>query len=93
MVEKQSADKNIDIIVSNDGNHLAYIDYRDSGPGIKNQHIETDVIFEPEFSTKNVGTGLGLPIAGEAASRNGLELKAFKSDSGAYFRLEPIKED
>jgi len=93
MVEKESANKNIDVIVSNNGNHLAYIDYRDSGPGIKNQHIETEVIFEPEFTTKNVGTGLGLPIAGEAASRNGLELKAFKSDSGAYFRLEPIEED
>lgn len=93
MVEKQSTEKNIEIIVSNDGNKLAYIDYRDSGPGIANYLIETDVIFEPEFTTKNVGSGLGLPIAGEAASRNGLELKAFKSDSGAYFRLEPIKED
>ena len=93
MVEKQSRDKNIEIIVSNDGNKLAYIDYRDSGPGIADYLIETDVIFEPEFTTKNVGSGLGLPIAGEAASRNGLELKAFKSDSGAYFRLEPIKED
>ena len=93
MVEKQSADKNINIIVSNDGNHLAYIDYHDTGPGIENYLIETEVIFEPEFSTKNIGTGLGLPIAGEAASRNGLELKAFESDSGAYFRLESIKED
>ncbi|MCX9013995.1 MAG: sensor histidine kinase [Candidatus Methanoperedens sp.] len=93
MVEKQSTDKKIEIIVSNNGNKLAYIDYRDSGPGIANYLIETEVIFEPEFTTKNVGSGLGLPIAGEAASRNGLELKAYKSDSGAYFRLEPIEED
>lgn len=93
MVEKQSAQKFIEVTVFSDGNQLEYINYRDSGPGIETYLIESEIIFEPEFSTKNNGTGLGLPIAGEAASRNGLELIAFESDSGAYFRLEPIKED
>jgi signal transduction histidine kinase len=92
MVEKKSAQKNIEVKVSKNGNNLAYIDYRDSGPGIPPHLIEKEVIFDPEFTTKPEGMGLGLPIAGEAASRNGLELKAFESNSGAYFRLEP-KED
>ncbi|WP_306152714.1 sensor histidine kinase [Roseovarius sp. MMSF_3281] len=68
---------------------LAYIDYRDSGPGIDKSLIESEVIFDPEFSTKRDGTGLGLAIAGEAASRNGLELNVLESDQGAYFRLQP----
>jgi signal transduction histidine kinase len=71
---------------------LQYIDYRDTGPGIEDHLIESEVIFEPDFSTKPEGTGLGLAIAGEAATRNGLELKAFASDTGAYFRLQPKEE-
>lgn len=67
---------------------LDYIDYRDTGPGIEPDLIESGVIFEPQFSTKPSGTGLGLAIAGEAAERNGLELKAFASGEGAWFRLQ-----
>lgn len=89
MVEKDSPVKEIEIMVSNNQNELAYIDYKDTGPGIENHLIESEVIFEPEFTTKNQGTGLGLAIAGEAATRNGLDLKAFISYSGAYFRLQP----
>lgn len=93
MTGKNSPEKQItiDIVVSN--TELQYIDYRDTGPGIESSHIESEVIFEPHFSTKPDGTGLGLAIAGEAASRNGLELKAFNSDSGAYFRLQPKADD
>lgn len=92
MTQKDSPEKHIiiDLIVSDAV--LQYIDYRDTGPGIEPGHIESEVIFEPHFSTKPDGTGLGLAIAGEAASRNGLELEAFKSDSGAYFRLQPKAE-
>ncbi len=89
IVEKQSPTKNIDVAVSISGQQLMYINYRDSGPGIEAHLIESEVIFEPEFTTKDQGTGLGLAIAGEAASRNGLELKAFELDTGAYFRLQP----
>lgn len=86
MVSKKVPKKEIVIdLVSN--SDLLYIDYRDTGPGIEFSHIESGVIFEPHFTTKPDGTGLGLAIAGEAALRNGLELEAFKSDDGAYFRL------
>ena len=80
----------IDILVS--GDSLQSIDYRDTGPGIEPSLIASEVIFEPQFSTKPDGTGLGLAIAGEAAERNGLELKVFESDEGAWFRLQPKTE-
>jgi signal transduction histidine kinase len=93
MVQKKVSKPEINVTIVTDGNDLIYIDYHDTGPGIEPSHIASEVIFEPQFSTKQNGTGLGLAIAGEAATRNGLELKAFESNSGAYFRLQPKMED
>jgi signal transduction histidine kinase len=93
MTQMKVSKPKINIIIETNGDILTYIDYRDTGPGIESNHIESEVIFEPQFSTKPNGTGLGLAIAGEAATRNGLELKAFESDTGAYFRLQPKMED
>jgi len=92
MVEKKVRKKEIIINIITDGDVLNYIDYRDTGPGIEPDLIAREVIFEPHFSTKPSGTGLGLAIAGEAAIRNELELKAYESDSGAYFRLQNKQE-
>ena len=84
--------RKITIELKMEDDSLDSIDYRDTGPGIKSEHIRSEVIFEPDFSTKIVGTGLGLAIAGEAAERNGLRLKAVESEDGAHFILEPKKE-
>ncbi len=92
MLNKNSKHKHIQVFVNEDKGKMLNIDYKDFGPGIETNLIETEVIFEPEFTTKpGGGTGLGLAIAGEAATRNGLELKAFESETGAYFRLQPIE--
>ena len=88
--EKRVASPKITIRFEIEEGQLAHIDYRDNGPGIDKALIETEVIFDPEFSTKRNGTGLGLAIAGEAAARNGLELKVLESADGAYFRLQPV---
>ncbi len=93
MQEKSSTKKKIDIIVHSQNNVLDYIDYRDTGPGIEPIFIESEVIFEPHFTTKPGGSGIGLAIAGEAAQRNGFDLKAFQSDDGAYFRLQTKREE
>ena len=89
MSQKSGPTRQITIDVLTDGDSLSHIDYRDTGPGIEPNLIESEVIFEPQYSTKLDGTGLGLAIASEAAERNGLELKAFQSEEGAYFRLQP----
>ena len=82
--------KHIEIVVEPEGESFTYIDYRDSGPGIDPTLIASEVIFEPQFTTKPEGSGLGLPIAGEAAARIGLELRAVESETGACFRLQTI---
>jgi signal transduction histidine kinase len=93
MVEKNSPKKHITVVAESEGPELEFIDYRDSGPGIEPHLIQSEVIFEPEFSTKPDGTGLGLAIAGEAAARNGLVLSAFETTSGAYFRIQTKEEN
>lgn len=93
METKKIPDRQIVVDIVTDDGVLLHIDYHDTGPGIEPKFISSEMIFEPEFSTKKSGTGLGLAIAGEAAMRNGLELKAFEAKHGAWFRLQPITED
>ena len=90
--QKKVAVRQITIELLTDGDSLIHIDYRDTGPGIEPELIESEVIFEPHFSTKPDGTGLGLAIAGEAAERNGLELKVLEAEEGVHFILEPKTE-
>ena len=93
MSEKEVCKRTITIELLTESDSLQHIDYRDTGPGIEPALIETEVIFEPQFSTKPNGTGLGLAIAGEAAERNGLELKVYEYERGAFFRLQPKAEN
>jgi signal transduction histidine kinase len=80
--------KKIGISVSDIENTIK-IDFTDNGPGITDNEIETDIIFEPGYSKKHNGTGLGLAIAGEAIERLNGSLKARKSVTpGAYFQIE-----
>ena len=91
--EKNVPTRKITIELQTNGDVLNCIDYRDTGPGIEPTLIESEVIFEPQFSTKPEGTGLGLAIAGEAADRNKLELKVLESEEGAHFMLQPKMEN
>jgi len=75
---------NINVIV---GNELI-IHYRDNGPGIDKDSIESGAIFEPGFSKKINGTGLGLTIAGEAIERIGGSIISRYVNDGAYFQIE-----
>ena len=87
--EKKVSIRQITIELKTEGDTLRYIDYRDTGPGIESDLIESEVIFAPGFTTKPDGTGLGLAIAGEAADRNDLRLEVYGTDEGAHFRLQP----
>jgi len=58
----------IDIIMSADSEFVT-IHVRDSGPGIPKEHLER--IFEPMFTTKKTGTGLGLVICKSIIEQHG----------------------
>ncbi|MBI5741667.1 MAG: PAS domain S-box protein [Nitrospirae bacterium] len=58
----------------------------DEGEGINSENIEK--IFDPFFSTKDKGTGLGLTIAHKIMQCHGGFIKAFANESrGSAFRL------
>lgn len=86
--------KEMEIIISSQyEDKTVVIDYRDNGPGIAKNYIESGIIFEPGFSTKQGGTGLGLSIAGETIERNMGVLRALYDSEGAYFRIELPSEE
>jgi signal transduction histidine kinase len=84
--QKKEESKTIDIQVIESKDIV--IHYKDNGPGIDKASIESGVIFEPGFSKKLDGTGLGLPIAGEAIERLNGSITAHHSNEGAYFTIE-----
>ena len=56
------------------------IEVRDRGPGIDPAYVER--IFEPFFSTRSRGTGLGLPIARHLAEVHGGSLALESTSAG-----------
>ncbi len=60
--------------------------FRDNGSGIDEKN--TDMIFEPYFSTRQDGTGLGLFIVKEFMKEMGGEIKAYPSKKGGHFELK-----
>ena len=67
------------------------IEVEDNGPGIPLEIQES--MFDPFFSTKGTGTGLGLPIVARIVKKHGGALKfESKGDHGAIFRVELPKQ-
>lgn len=87
MIKNNSDKKHIIINCITEKKQIQFIDYKDSGPGINPELIESEIIFEPGFTTKIDGIGIGLTIAGETANRLGFDLLVLESSNGAYFRL------
>ncbi len=61
------------------------IDVVDNGPGISSTLEER--LFEPGFSTKPGGLGLGLSITREALRRSGAAIENIAMESGCAFRI------
>lgn len=67
-----------------DGRELE-LTVRDTGAGIPEEL--RDNIFEPLFTTKPNGTGLGLPVSQQIARRHGGDLSVSSSSAGTVFRV------
>ncbi|HEY5362966.1 MAG TPA: ATP-binding protein, partial [Aestuariivirga sp.] len=67
-------------------NGFATITVKDNGPGIAPENMKR--IFEPLFTTKGFGTGLGLPAVVQIAEQHGgkLEVSSTEGD-GASFKI------
>lgn len=57
----------------------------DDGPGIPG--ADRSKVFEPFFTTRSGGTGLGLYIARELCDANGAQLDLVDDQGGAHFRI------
>lgn len=65
-----------------EGRNYAFIRFSDTGPGIAPEHLEH--IFEPFYTTKDIGsgTGLGLPVARRIIEEHGGWLEAANLPGG-----------
>lgn len=61
------------------------LDILDNGPGFSDEARER--LFEPFFTTRGDGTGLGLYIAKELSDANQIDLRLIPRAGGAHFRL------
>ncbi len=76
-------------------NGFATITVKDNGPGIAPENMKR--IFEPLFTTKGFGTGLGLPAVVQIAEQHGgkLEVSSTEGDGASfkmYLALDVLKE-
>jgi len=78
------ASKEIRIKISKSDDSIS-VSYADTGSGFQGDNL--NLMFEPGYSTKPQGTGLGLALAGEAALRNHGEIRAINTGSGAEFLI------
>ncbi|MCB1741322.1 MAG: ATPase [Gammaproteobacteria bacterium] len=62
-----------------------YLDVIDNGPGIPAD--EQDKVFEPFYTTRNEGTGLGLYVAREICEANKASLSLAHAEHGCRFRI------
>jgi len=71
---------------------VAIVSLRDSGPGIPPNL--RDKVFQPFFTTKGEGTGLGLPIAKRIFEEHGgwLHLKSGDGKGAGFVMVLPLKE-
>ena len=86
-LETIDSERRIDVNIYNEDDGLCIL-FSDTGPGIKNGTEQN--IFEPYFSTKPDGIGLGLTIVGELVSEYNGELMLVDNNTsnGACFKIK-----
>lgn len=80
-------DRIIEVSILREGQNTI-VEYSDNGPGFQGNNVE--LMFEPGYSMKPEGTGLGLALAGEAMARIGGGIEAVNVENGAFFDIKFI---
>ena len=68
-----------------DGDHTVHVRVRDDGPGIAADVLAR--IYEPFFSTKEAGTGMGMAIVHSLVTQHGGRIDVETSSSGTAFEI------
>jgi len=85
-MESISGEGKIEISVEPSGKNRVSVKISDSGCGMVTEAVEH--IFNPEYTTKEKGLGLGLPLAHEIIRGHGGEIRVFSSiGSGTTFEI------
>jgi two-component system sensor kinase FixL len=92
MREPASGDGSLIIRTFRESAAVVGVAVRDAGPGIAEQHAQH--IFEPLYTTKSDGIGMGLAITRTIVGAHGGRLKAENNaDGGATFEFTlPVEE-
>jgi signal transduction histidine kinase len=90
MADMRSGDRLLMIETAQDGHGMIRISVTDSGEGISS---DAEKLFEPFYTTKSLGLGLGLPICRSIVAAHGGRLWAENAKTGgAVFHVElPIE--
>ena len=79
-------------------NHQAVIIFKDNGPGIAHEHQAK--IFDPFFSTKPQGSGIGLALCHDLVNEHGGSISVESNQEGTIFtvklpcvRLDQIRQE
>lgn len=70
----------------NDNGNRVLIDFTDTGPGISPE--VRSHLFEPFFTTRAAGTGLGLALCREIILQHDGTIECVEAERGAHFRIE-----
>ncbi len=78
------ADGRIDVTLKGEGEAVE-IAIADNGPGVPAE--DRDRVWDPDFTTKKRGTGLGLALVRQTVRAHGGEVELRASDEGACFAV------
>ena len=85
-MESMPAEGKISITVDKEGKNYIVVSISDTGCGMTAEEIER--IFNPEYTTKEKGLGLGIPLANEIIRGHGGDIRVIsRKDEGTTFEV------
>jgi signal transduction histidine kinase len=89
-LEATRAGGHVQVIIDDGVSNAFHIRVRDDGPGIPSEVLPR--IYEPFFSTKETGTGMGMAIVHSLVSMHGGKIDIATGEGGTLFDIELPRE-